>query len=717
MRHRSGLLGIQGKLQTSAALDFETQNSYSIRISVTDGNSGSDSIAVTISVTDMIEITPVSERTAYIRDAIVAAAGVDSADDVTPEHLAQITDLSLYNKKMNTLKVGDFSGMSGLRNLSLYYTGLKSLPAGVFAENTELRSIELGACYFKMLPAGVFDNNTKLTNLSFGGGGLTWLRSDVFSNLTELTRINLYSNDLTSLPAGVFDNNTKLRELTLNKNKLKSLRPGVFDNNTKLCDLYLYSNDLTSLPTGVFDNNTKLLQLFLDDNGLTALPANVFDNNTELKWLYLNNNKLTSLPSNVFDNNTELRRLTLHDNELTSLSTGVFNNNTKLTLLDFSNNQVSSLPAEVFDNNTALIELFFARNRLTVLPANVFDNNTNLTKLILNGNSLTDLPANVFDNNTNLTDLFIFRNKLTSLPANVFDNNRQLEYLYMSSNNLSSLPANVFDNNTVLIELSLNRNQIRDVSELEGLTSLNSLYLSGNPISDYGPLRSLKTSKPQITIDINLNNNIPIFADGDSATRSVYEKTTAGENIGEPFSATDSDTSDTLTYTLSGTDASSFSLVSTNGQLQTKTELDYESKTSYLVTITVYDGNSGGDSISVTINVTKLEGAAPSVQPTPANPNTTALLQNYPNPFNPETWIPYQLSKPAEVTLSIYNVRGIVVRQIALGNKATGIYSNRRRAAYWDGKNAFGEQVAAGIYICNFTAGDFTATRKMLILK
>ena len=98
-------------------------------------------------------------------------------------------------------------------------------------------------------------------------------------------------------------------------------------------------------------------------------------------------------------------------------------------------------------------------------------------------------------------------------------------------------------------------------------------------------------------------------------------------------------------------------------------------------------------------------------------PMSTSLLANYPNPFNPETWIPYQLSKSADVTLTIYNMRGVVVRQLKLGQKPAGAYLSRSRAIHWDGRNSIGEKVAAGVYFYTFTAGDFTATRKMLIRK
>lgn len=98
-------------------------------------------------------------------------------------------------------------------------------------------------------------------------------------------------------------------------------------------------------------------------------------------------------------------------------------------------------------------------------------------------------------------------------------------------------------------------------------------------------------------------------------------------------------------------------------------------------------------------------------------PKKTALLSNYPNPFNPETWIPYQLANPADVTLRIYATDGHLVRTLVLGNQPAGNYQDRNKAAYWDGKNEFGEPVASGVYFYTLSAGNFTATRRMVIRK
>ncbi len=110
-------------------------------------------------------------------------------------------------------------------------------------------------------------------------------------------------------------------------------------------------------------------------------------------------------------------------------------------------------------------------------------------------------------------------------------------------------------------------------------------------------------------------------------------------------------------------------------------------------------------------------GAPAAETEAPANPDQTILLANYPNPFNPETWIPYQLATPAEVTVSIHAADGTLVRRLALGQLPAGVYQDKDSAAYWDGKNEQGEAVASGVYFYTLKAGDFSATKKMLIRK
>ena len=98
-------------------------------------------------------------------------------------------------------------------------------------------------------------------------------------------------------------------------------------------------------------------------------------------------------------------------------------------------------------------------------------------------------------------------------------------------------------------------------------------------------------------------------------------------------------------------------------------------------------------------------------------PKETELLANYPNPFNPETWIPYRLAEDAFVTLTIYDLSGRVVRTLDVGHRIASAYENRSKAIYWDGRNRLGERVASSVYFYTLTTGDFSATRRMVILK
>ena len=98
-------------------------------------------------------------------------------------------------------------------------------------------------------------------------------------------------------------------------------------------------------------------------------------------------------------------------------------------------------------------------------------------------------------------------------------------------------------------------------------------------------------------------------------------------------------------------------------------------------------------------------------------PAETELLRNYPNPFNPETWIPYRLAQDAFVTLTIYDGNGQMVRTLDVGHQTAAVYESQSKAVHWDGRNEFGETVASGVYFYTLTAGDFSATRKMVILK
>ena len=130
------------------------------------------------------------------------------------------------------------------------------------------------------------------------------------------------------------------------------------------------------------------------------------------------------------------------------------------------------------------------------------------------------------------------------------------------------------------------------------------------------------------------------------------------------------------------------------------------------------NGNIASEKFNFTVNAATLENAVMTVTlDAIGTPKQNRLLQNYPNPFNPETWIPYQLAEAGVVSLSIYDSTGNLIRTLPLGYQSAGFYQNQGQAAYWDGRNAFGEPVASGVYYYQLTTSSFQQTRRMLILK
>ena len=121
-------------------------------------------------------------------------------------------------------------------------------------------------------------------------------------------------------------------------------------------------------------------------------------------------------------------------------------------------------------------------------------------------------------------------------------------------------------------------------------------------------------------------------------------------------------------------------------------------------------GIGGG---SIVIHGTEAE-PGPTAAPA-LTPDDTRLLLAYPNPTNPDVWIPYRLGSENQVTIRVYDVSGRMVRKLDLGRKPAGFYADKSKAAYWDGRNEAGEQVSSGIYFYNIQAGEYTATRKMIV--
>ena len=374
---------------------------------------------------------------------------------------------------------------------------------------------------------------------------------------------------------------------------------------------------------------------------------------TQLTQLSLDQGSISDITP--LQNLTNLTSLWFQDNSVSDITP--LQNLTQLTHLMFARNNVSDITP--LQNLTQLTELWIGRNSVSDLTP--LQNLTQLTVLNFQHNNVSDLTP--LQNLTNLTRLWFPYNNVSDLMP--VQNLTNLAHLGIASDDISDLTS--LQNLTNLTNLAIVRSNISDLTPLQNLTNLTDLLLSYNSISDLTPLEGLTN-----LTDLFLVNN---------------------------------DISDVSP--LEGLTSLSILALAEN-PIEDGTDED-------LAPLRRLKEKNPSISIDIAINAPTVEAA--EAPPIPMLPDETALLSNYPNPFNPETWIPYQLAKSADVTLTIYDLRGVVVRRLGLGHQAPGFYRSRGRAAYWDGRNAVGEPVANGVYFYTLTAGDFTATRRLLILK
>ena len=556
------------------------------------------------------------------------------------------------------------------------------------------------------------------------------------AHLAAITWLDLNNQSITSLTSGDFDGLINLELLDLFGNSISNISP--LSGLTNLTALSLGENSISDISP--LSEMTNLQELSLAGNPISDISA--LTRLTKLTYLYLEQTSVSDISPLSGLTNLIYLDLNLKNASISDISH--LSRLTNLTYLHLGSNTISDISA--LSEMTELTELRLNKNSISDISA--LSKMTKLTSLSLSHNTISDISA--LSKMTELTNLNLYNNSISDISA--LSDMTKMVYLTLAKNSISDISAlsdmteltylraadNFITDTTPLsklkklIDIRMHRNHVSDtipldLSGLSGLTNLETLWLHDTNIVDFGPLNILRAAIEADGRSINItiviprqknNNSKPVFIDGDTTSRSVAENTESGQNIGNPVAATDADSDDTLTYTLVGPDYESFDLDRSSGQLRTKAPLDYETQSAYTVIISVSDGEKrGSDSITVTINVTDVDGVAAAPEKDSVAPATSALFANYPNPSNPETWIPYQLAKPADVTISIYNVKGQLVRTLTLGHQRAGVYQSRSLAAHWDGRNAFGEPVASGLYFYTLKAGEFTATRKMLIRK
>ena len=488
------------------------------------------------------------------------------------------------------------------------------------------------------------------------------------ATLTALSAQDAAISDLTGLETA-----TNLTELQLWDNNIADI--AAVAGLTKLTKLYLWGNTITDI--AAVAALTNLTDLRLGENSIANVSAVAAL--TNLTHLGLRENSVSDISAvATLANLTELR---IGDNTISSIAAVA--NLTNLVWLDAPNNSISDIAAVT--NLTSLTSLDLSGNSIADLSA--VTGLTNLLELILAENAVSDLSPLVA--NTGLgadTEIDVQGNPLdypsiyTHIPALQarsvyidFDNRTPTTLVKISGDSQQGTPS------TALAQPFVVEVQDGESAAFAGVPVTFAITGGGGTLSATSTATdangqaestlTLGTSAGTNTVQVSAQsiaqtetftaeatttNTAPVFTDGESTTRTVAENTAAGVNIGTAIAATDAN-NDALTYTLSGTDAAAFDIESTTGQLQTNAALDYETKTSYSVVVTVSDGGLT-DTINVTINVTDIDEQPQQ----PEGLVLTAHFEKLPTSHDGSSFT-FELHFSEEFEISFANVRDDVL--------------------------------------------------------
>ena len=582
-----------GQLKTKVPLDYETKRVYFVTITVAD-EALSDTIAVIISVIDVndtpisVGFVPVADRTPQVRDAIVAAVpNVAAASDITESQVASITSLDLRSKGITSLKTGDFSGMASLSNLNLFGNQLRRVPVGLFNRLTALTTLRLGGNAINPLPLIV--SLQQVSNSEFRAvipSGAPFnvvlpIRVTDDSRRGGITVVTIPQGSVGSVPFTVDGTSAKvsfgtLPEIPRNHHGYTLTQSAIYYRTPQVAEAILKAVGVND-PSAVTDTDIALItHLDLEGMDITSLRVDDFAGMISLQTLNIADNKLTTLPARIFSNLTALASLHLEGNNIETLPSDAFEGLTFLWTLSLTGNELTHLSGDIFDRIPNIRNLYLSNNKLTALPVGIFEGLTQLKQLQMNGNSVDPLPIPV---SLQKVGTMLKAVVPTGAPFNIVLPIKITNGTMSDGANTMTIPIGKSE--------SLSFTVTRTAGTIDAVTAdievLPKLPTSHNGYAfAKGIALPLEIIKPL--------NSPPIFTEGTNTTRSIRENTAAGQNIGDAVKATDRDTADTLTYTLGGTDAAAFTVDSTTGQLKTEASLDYETKDSYTVMLTVSDG-------------------------------------------------------------------------------------------------------------------------------
>ena len=602
-----------------------------------------------------------------LRAAIETTFGKAEGDSITPLEMATLTRLDARNAN-----ISDLTGLEGATNLTELFLGAEWVDA-----------------------EGDWINSNSVSNLS------------PLAGLINLARLELRGNDISDISplAGL----AKLTQLSIEDNSVSGILP--LSGLTNLTELELFGNNISDLSALAGLTNLTWLQLFgnnLSDisalAGLTNLTRlSLARNNlsdisplaglTNLATLGLANNNLSDI--SPLAGLTNLARLGLRDNSISDLSplAGL----TNLARADLKHNNISDISSLVA--NTGLSsgdEVLLNDNPLSYSAINThiptlqsrgitveFDNRTPTPPLKISGDnqkgaSFAPLPqpfvVEVQDANGSALAGVLVTFAATAGGGTL-------------STTITSTDENGRAESTLTLGSNLGTNTVEvSAAGIQGKATFHA-------ISD--------TESPPVTADVNGDGNVNIL----DLILIASELGNQGQNLEADVNG-DGVINILDLILVAGMFDGAAAAPSAQPQVpETLTAIEVQQWLTDARVLEVKD-------TIMKRGFLVLEQLLISLTPT-----KTELLANYPNPFNPETWIPYRLAEDAFVTLTIYDLSGQVVRTLDVGHRIAAVYESRSKAIHWDGRNRLGERVASGIYFYTLTAGDFSITRRMVILK
>uniref|UniRef100_A0A7M4FVE3 Leucine-rich repeat-containing G-protein coupled receptor 4 n=1 Tax=Crocodylus porosus TaxID=8502 RepID=A0A7M4FVE3_CROPO len=366
-------------------------------------------------------------------------------------------------------------------------------------------------CSGRGLPAVPDGLSAFIHALDISMNNITKLPEDAFKNFPYLEELRLAGNDLSFIHPKALSGLKELKVLTLQNNQLKTVPNEAIRGLSGLQSLRLDANHITTVPEDSFEGLMQLRHLWLDDNSLTEVPIRPLSNLPSLQALTLALNKIMHIPDFAFTNLSSLVVLHLHNNKIKTIGKHCFDGLDNLETLDLNYNNMVEFP-EAIKALPSLKELGFHSNYISIIPDGAFVGNPLLRTIHLYDNPLSFVGNSAFQNLSDLHSLVIRGASMVQWFPNL-TGTINLESLTLTGTKISSIPVNLCQEQKLLRTLDLSYNNIKEIANFKGCSSLEEISLQHNQIFEikkdtFQGLTSLRI------LDLSFNELISIPTEG-----------------------------------------------------------------------------------------------------------------------------------------------------------------------------------------------------------